>query len=93
MGSLRIAGLCFAVGAVVLWMLSALATWAGVDRAAVSIEANAAAAASVLAGLCLIAFRVRDRDKDVLVDAMADLSLRRAMSQTRPDLQRLRRVS
>lgn len=77
----------------VLWGLAGAATWAAFDSHCVSIESNAACAATILAGLCWVAHVVRDRDKDVLVDAMADLSLRRAMSQTRPDLQRLRRVS
>jgi len=79
--------------AVILWALAALATWASLDSHAVSIEANAAAAATVLAGAFWITHAIRDRDKDALVDAWAALSSRRAMAQTRPDLYRLHRVS
>ena len=69
----------------VLWILSALSTWAGFDPRALSIEANAAAAASVLVGLCLVASAARDRDKDALVRAMADFTQRRGTAPTRPE--------
>lgn len=73
----------------VIWGLAGAATWGGVDRPALSIEANAAAALTVLAGLCVIAGSVRDRDKDALVTAWAEVSRRRAPAPTRGDLKRV----
>lgn len=91
MGALRIASKVLFVLSAALWGFAGAAAWAGVDAAAEPVEANAAAAATVLAGACLIAYAVRDRDKEALVTAMADFSQRRAMAETRPE-QRLRRV-
>lgn len=91
MGILRATALALSGLSAALWSLAGAATWAGLDRAAISIESNGACAATVLAGLCWVAYHVRDRDKEVLVDAMADLSLRRATAQTRPE-RVLRRV-
>ena len=75
----------------VLWGLSGASTWAGFDPHSVSIESNGACAATILAGLCWVAWAVRDRDKDVLVDAMASFSQRRGTAETRPE-RRLQRV-
>lgn len=90
-GALRIAARVLSAVSAVLWGMAALSTWAGIDPHALAIEANAAASASVLAGVCLIAYAVRDRDKDALVAAMADFSQRRATAETRPQAV-LRRV-
>jgi hypothetical protein len=91
-GALRTAAkVLFALSAA-LWGFAAAAAWAGVDVHAESIEANAAAAATVLGGMCLIAYAVRDRDKDALVEAIADFSQRRVTAETRPE-RRLHRVS
>ena len=73
----------------VTWILAGASTWGGVDRPALSMEANAAAALTVLAGVCLVADAVRDRDKDALVTAWAEVSRRRAPAPTRGDLKRV----
>lgn len=45
---------------------------------------TAAATLTVLAGVTQMLHRVRDRDKDALVHALADVSLRRGLARTRP---------
>lgn len=75
----------------VLWSLAGAATWAGIDPRALDIEVGAAVAATTLTGACLIAWAVRDREKQALTDALADFTLRRASAPTRPE-QRLRLV-
>lgn len=83
---MRRAAVVLGVLSIILWGFAGLATWAGLDRGALSIEANAAAAATSLMGACLIAWAMRDRDKDVLVTAMADFTLRRGSAPTRPEV-------
>lgn len=88
---MRKAAWALTVMSAVLWGFAGAATWGDVDQRALSIEANAAAGVMVLAGLCWVGWAVRDRDKDVLVDAWAAVSSRRAAAPTRPE-RRLRRV-
>lgn len=86
---MRVAAWVLSALSAVTWGLAAASTWAAVDPRALSIEANAAAAFTVLAGICLIAYAVRDRDKEALVEAWAEVSRRRAAAQTRTDLKRV----
>ena len=88
---MRVAAWVLTAMSVVFWSLAGAATWAGVDLRALAIEVGASCATTVLAGVCWIAFGVRDRDKDALVRAMAQVTIRRGQAETRPHS--LRRVS
>lgn len=91
MGILRATALALSVLSAAIWALAGAATWAAVDRGALVLEANAACAATMLAGLWWIAYAVRDRDKEALVEGMAVLTMRRGDAPTRPEY-RLERV-
>jgi hypothetical protein len=83
---MRRAAVVLSVLSVMFWVLAALSTWAGFDPRAVDIEAGAAVAITSLTGACLIAYGVRDRDKDALVLAIADFTQRRGSAPTRPEV-------
>lgn len=83
MGILRAAALALSVLAAALWSLAGAATWAAFGPRAMPIESNAACAATVLAGVCWVARKMRDRDMVYLIDATV-ASRRAALDRTVP---------
>jgi hypothetical protein len=70
----------FIAAAVLLWGTVGLSAWVRLDWHLMLLAGCAGSASAVLAGVMF----TRDREKDALVHALADLSLRRGLRQTRP---------
>ena len=75
--SLRAALFTLFTSAAALWGLGIAGIWwRPVQRAAALVD-NAASTCTILAGVCVVAWVVRDRDKELLLKSMAeDLSRR-----------------
>ncbi len=86
MGGLRIASVVTGVTAAVLWGLTAL-----LAGRCLSIDLAGAGTVTVSGAVFAVAYLVRDRDKDALVRAMAQVTIRRGQAPTVP--LPLRRVS
>jgi len=84
MGGLRIASVVTVVIAAVLWGFAV-----PLSGRHLAIDLAGAATLTVTGAMFLLAYLVRDRDKDALVRAMAEVTMRRGQARTQP----LRRVS
>lgn len=82
---MRVTARRYSVASFIFWTLAALATWANVASSALVLEVGAAVATTALAGAYRISYALRDRDKDALVQAMADFTQRRVSAPTRPE--------
>jgi hypothetical protein len=89
MGWLRITSLITGVAAAALWGVAVAGIWVRMEDALAGDVRVMAAALTVVSVLLLVAYVVRDRDKDALVRAMAEVTIRRGQAPTVP----LRRVS
>lgn len=78
---MRRAAVVLAILSVIFWSLAGLSD----DTHVFVVTACAAVAGTSLTGACLIAYAMRDRDKDMMVKAMADFSWRRVTAPTRPE--------
>jgi hypothetical protein len=84
---LVISAILFTMLATALWALMILAV--PVTPGVVPDVRFGASTTAIIAAVCWVGFAANDRDKDALVTAMAEFSLRHAQKRTRPDLRRV----
>jgi hypothetical protein len=74
----------FAVCAALLWGTVGASFWVHVNWHVLVLAGPGGAASIVLASMRYMLAAEADRDKDALVRALADLTLRRGLARTRP---------
>lgn len=89
MGAMRHFAWAFTVLSAVLWGIAVAAIWVPMEPAFLGDDRAMAATTSITGALLGTAYRLRDRDKDALVRAMAEVTTRRGTAPTRTDLKRV----
>jgi hypothetical protein len=84
MGGLRIASVVTGIIAVALWGVAVTGIWVHMEDVLLGDARVMAGALTVVSVLLLVAYMVRDRDKDALVRAMAEVTIRRGQAPTEP---------